>query len=59
MLVVNWRPEAVDDLLSIVTYIAQFDDGSAMQLQERLEAAVLPLSEHPYLGRPGRREGTR
>jgi toxin ParE1/3/4 len=26
---------------------------------ERLETAVLPLSEHPYLFRPGRVAGTR
>ena len=59
MLVVDWRPEALDDLLGIVTYIAQSDEKAAFRLQDRIESAVLLLSEHPYLGRSGRREGTR
>ncbi|WEK04821.1 MAG: type II toxin-antitoxin system RelE/ParE family toxin [Candidatus Devosia phytovorans] len=59
MLLVRWRSEALDDLLGITTYIAQFDEMAALKVQARIEASVMSLVEHPFLGRPGRRAGTR
>lgn len=59
MLPAVWRKSARAGLLEIIRYIANEDPQAARQLKERLEPAVLPLSEHPYLYRPGRVPGTR
>ncbi|MDQ7986724.1 type II toxin-antitoxin system RelE/ParE family toxin [Pseudomonas sp. G34] len=59
MLPIVWRATARDDLLQIIRYIANEDPLAARQLKERLESAVLPLAEHPYLYRFGRVPGTR
>ena len=59
MLPVVWRATARDDLATIIRYIAHEDPQAARQLKERLESAVLPLAEHPYLYRFGRVPGTR
>ena len=59
MLPIVWRKPASAALLEIVRYIANKDPQAARGLKERLESAVLPLSEHPYLYRPGRVPGTR
>lgn len=49
MLPVVWRPRALDDLASIIEHIAQINPIAARRMQQRLNDAVLPLSEHPYL----------
>ena len=49
MLPVVWRKPASASLLEIIRYIANQDPPAARRLKERLESAVLPLSEHPYL----------
>ena len=59
MLPIRWRARALEDLQAIVAYIAQYNPVAADALRERIEAAVLPLSEHPYLFRSGRVAGTR
>lgn len=59
MLPVHWRPEALEKFAEIIQFIGEHDPQAARRLKERLEAAVLPLSEHPYLYRPGREPGTR
>lgn len=59
MLPIRWRARALEDLEAIVAYIAQYNSVAADALRERIESAVLPLSEHPYLFRPGRVAGTR
>jgi plasmid stabilization system protein ParE len=61
MLPIVWRATALNDLRQIVTYIARENPLAARRLKIRLEAAVLPVSEHPYLYRqservPGLRE---
>lgn len=61
MLPIFWRESARDDLRQIVSHIAQEDPLAARRMRIRLEAVVLPLSEHPYLYRqsdriPGLRE---
>lgn len=61
MLPIFWRESARDDLRKIVTHIAQENPPAARRMKIRLEAVVLPLSEHPYLYRqsdriPGLRE---
>lgn len=59
MLPVVWLDSAVADLTAIMTFIAGEDPGAARRLKNRLEAATLPLSEHPYLYPGGRVPGTR
>lgn len=58
MLVV-WSPRARDRLVEITTYVSRHDVAAAERLWQRLVDATEPLSEHPYLYRPGRVEGTR
>jgi len=59
MLPVRWNASALDELETLIRYIAQFNVSAAEAMQERLESVVLPLSQHPYLYRPGRVPGTR
>ena len=59
MLPVHWRLEALEKFSEIIQFIGERDPQAARRLKERLEAAVLPLSEHPYLYRSGREPGTR
>ena len=59
MLPIHWRPQARKSLVQIVRYIAERNLIAAHTMRQRIEDAVLPLSEHPYLFRPGRVPGTR
>ena len=59
MLPIAWRASALDDLETIIDYVAGFNPAAAESLRERIESVVLPLSQHPYLYRPGRVAGTR
>jgi toxin ParE1/3/4 len=56
---IRWLASALDDLDGLLAYIAGFNVQAAEKLRERIEAAVLPLSAHPYLYRAGREPGTR
>lgn len=49
-----WRPIAEADLDNIVDYIAQDNPIRAEQFGQELRAKVLPLAQHPELGRQGR-----
>ena len=59
MLPVIWLDSAIADLTEIITYIARENPSAARRLKARLEAAPLPLAEHPYLYPKGRVPGTR
>ena len=54
MLPIVWGAQALDEFDNIVGYIAQFDKRASIKLHDRIEDAILPLSRHPYIGRPGR-----
>ena len=54
-----WRASARDDLLQIVTYIAERDLAAAERIKDAAEACAERLADHPFLYRPGRIEGTR
>ncbi|RUT33083.1 type II toxin-antitoxin system RelE/ParE family toxin [Arsenicitalea aurantiaca] len=56
---IRWSEEAVLQLEAITSYIGQFNQTAAFALQERIEQAVLPAADHPYLFRSGRVGGTR
>lgn len=49
-----WRPKALEDLRSIVRYIAQDSPARARTFGKRLRDKVQPLAQHPLLGREGR-----
>ncbi|WP_413817696.1 type II toxin-antitoxin system RelE/ParE family toxin [Pseudomonas viridiflava] len=49
MLPIVWLQAAVNDLSSIILYIANENPSAARRLKSRLQAAPLPLVEHPYL----------
>ena len=59
MLPIVWLQVAVNDLSSIILYIANENPSAARRLKSRLQAAPLPLAEHPYLFPLGRVSGTR
>ena len=59
MLKISWRPTATEDLADIIAYIAERSPQAARNIKQRIESAVLPVAEHPYLYRPGRVPGTR
>lgn len=49
-----WRPIAEADLDNIVDYIAQDNPIRAEEFGQELRDKVLPLTQHPKLGRTGR-----
>lgn len=59
MLPIVWLQAAVNDLSSIILYISNENPSAARRLKSRLQAAPLPLAEHPYLFPLGRVSGTR
>lgn len=59
MLPIVWSERALADLDGIVAYIAVDSERSALTMQARLETAVEPAAQFPYIFRTGRVEGTR
>jgi len=59
MLPVVWLDDAITDLTTIITFVANENPSAARRLKARLEAAPLTLTEHPYLYPIGRVPGTR
>ena len=59
MLPIVWLPSARRNLATIVAFIAQDNPAAARSMKSLIEAATLPLAEHPYLFRVGRVPGTR
>ena len=49
MLSIVWKAAAREDLLNIIQYIAAENPAAARKLKERIETALLPTSEHPYI----------
>lgn len=56
---VAWRAQAVDDLESIIAYIADRNLPAAERLHAAIEACADALPAHPHAFRPGRVAGTR
>jgi toxin ParE1/3/4 len=59
MLPIVWSEVALNDLDEIAAFIAQHDVNAAIRVQERIEDAVKPTANYPYMFRTGRLEGTR
>ena len=49
MLPVEWLPAAEDDLLKILTYIAEANVQAAADLQNQIDRALRHLGSNPYL----------
>lgn len=54
-----WRARALEDLQSIIEYVAERDASAAKRLHLAIEACAVRLRERPLLYRPGRVQGTR
>jgi toxin ParE1/3/4 len=60
MLPIIWKNSARSDLAKIVRYIAMTNPQAARRMRQRLQEAILPVVEHPYLYRQSERvPGTR
>lgn len=59
MLPVGWNWEARADLAEILGFIAARNPDAADRLDAVIQTATLRLTNHPYMGREGRRAGTR
>lgn len=60
MLLVEWRPTAVVDLLTVLTYISEANVQAATDLKIRIDRALRHLGANPYLYKPSDRvEGAR
>ncbi|HHA2250243.1 TPA: type II toxin-antitoxin system RelE/ParE family toxin [Enterobacter ludwigii] len=59
MPVVNWREAARNDLLNILTYIAEDNPDAALRLIDDIESRAGTLGDNPRAYRPGREPGTR
>ena len=54
-----WRARALEDLQSIIEYIAERNVPAAERLHWAIEACAEGLRDRPFRHRPGRIEGTR
>lgn len=59
MMEIRWTLPARHDFRAHLNYLAERDGTTALALGETVLAAVGRLTEQPYRGRPGRRDGTR
>lgn len=58
-MLVYWSDRAQEDIVQIVTYIAQDNPDAAERIERRIYQATARLTEQPGMGRPGRVDGTR
>lgn len=56
---IAWTRKALQHLAAIQGYIEQDKPEAARHLATRIRSTVAYLAEHPHLGRPGRKPGTR
>ena len=54
-----WLEPALEQLESILDYIAARNAPAAIRLQVAIETCAEGLADHPFMYRPGRAEGTR
>lgn len=59
MLLVKWRPQALDALAEILDYIEQYNPAAAASLHRTIMAATEGLSAMPYSFKHGRLPDTR
>jgi len=54
-----WSPQAREDLLSLLAYIAEDNPAAARKVKDIIMSKIETLAETPSIGRPGRVPGTR
>jgi addiction module RelE/StbE family toxin len=54
-----WAARAGDDLEGVQRHVAQDNPSAALALSGLIHSKADLLIDHPHLGRPGRRRGTR
>jgi len=54
-----WSVLALQDRNAIFDYIERRDPAAAISMDERIGSGIGSLAEFPYIGRPGRVDGTR
>ena len=54
-----WSPRARQQRHAAIEYIANDDPRTALDVLDRIEHQTDMLLDHPELGRPGRKQGTR
>ncbi|PMS21177.1 plasmid stabilization protein ParE [Trinickia dabaoshanensis] len=60
MLPIQWHPDARNDLVEIVGFIAKENPSAARRIYVLIDAATASLAKHPYLFRQSERvPGTR
>lgn len=58
MHVIQWKKQAINDLIKIGQHIAKDSPASAEKMIDLIEGKVTPLAAHPRIGRTGRKRGT-
>ena len=56
---IEWLPLASANRFAQLDYIAQDNPLAAIDQDERIEHQIDMLLQHPQMGRPGRKKGTR
>ena len=59
MLKIVWSPQAREDLLSLISYVAADNPRAATELRNRMLSKIELLAKTPHTGRPGRVPGTK
>ena len=54
-----WSEGAERDIGDILDFISRDSEQAARRLKERIDQAILPALQHPYMFRQGRVPGTR
>jgi len=58
-LILQWLPKAIANRVEQIAYIAQDNPLAAITQGDRIAEQVNMLLQHPEMGRPGRKKGTR
>ncbi len=58
MHVIQWKKQAINDLINIGQHIAKDSQVSAGKMIDLIEGKVTPLAAHPKMGHIGRKRGT-
>ena len=58
MHVIQWKKQAINDLIKIGQHIAKDSQVNAGKMIDLIEGKVTPLGVHPKMGHTGRKRGT-
>lgn len=58
-MILKWLPTAINDRDALLDYIAIDSVDAAIEQGDQVDAQVENLLDHPKMGRPGRKRGTR